>query len=60
MNAVETFKIVQGEWLFQKLLQHMELTEEEFTEKYEKELDKDCTCLNDVIVEMMFKKIRRK
>ena len=59
MSAVTLFKIVQGEWLFEKILNHLGLSEEEFREQYEKKLDDDPTCLNGVIVEMMHENIKR-
>ncbi len=60
MSAVTTFKLVHGEWLFERILDYLNLTEEEFREKYESELEKDCTCLNDVIGDMIYQNIKRK
>ena len=59
MSAVTLFKVVQGEWLFEKILNHLGLSEEEFREQHEKKLDDDPTCLNGVIVEMMHENIKR-
>lgn len=58
-SAVIRFKLVQGEWLFDKILDYLNLSEEEFTKEYGEELEKDCNCLNSVIVEMMHKNIKR-
>lgn len=58
-SAVIRFKLVQGEWLFEKLLNHLNLTEEEFTTEYGEKLSNDPTCLNNVIVEMMYQNMRR-
>lgn len=58
-SAVIRFKLVQGEWLFDKLLNHLDLTEEEFTIEYGEKLSNDPTCLNDVIVELMYQNMRR-
>lgn len=57
MSAVSTFKFVQGEWLFQEMLNHLGMTEDEFKQKYESKLDKDPNALNEVIIEMMRKNI---
>ena len=59
MSAVTLFKVVQGEWLFEKILNHLDLSEEELREQYEKKLEDDPTCLNGVIVEMMHENIKR-
>lgn len=60
MSAVSRFKLVQGEWLFDRILNYMDLTEEEFREKYEDALDKDCTCLNEVIGDMIYENMRKR
>lgn len=59
MSAVTIFKNIQGEWIFEKLLQHLDMTEEEFAAEYEEKLKKDPTCLNETVVEMMSQIIRR-
>ena len=59
MSAVNKFRIVQGEWLFQKILEHLDLTEDEFANEYETKLSVDPTCLNEVIVEMIRKNMNR-
>ena len=43
MSAVTTFKLVHGEWLFERILDYLNLTEEEFREKYERELESNST-----------------
>lgn len=58
-SAVIRFKLVQGEWLFDKILDYLNLSEEEFTREYGEKLEKDCNCLNGVIVEMMHQNMRR-
>lgn len=59
-SAVTRFKLVQGEWLFNRILDHLNLTEEEFTTRYGDELEKDCTCLNGVIAEMIHENMTRR
>ena len=58
-TAVRRFKLVQGEWLFNRILKHLDMTEDEFTQEYGDKLEDDPTCLNDVIVEMMRKNMTR-
>lgn len=58
-SAVIRFKLVQGEWLFEKILDYLNMTEEEFTTEYGEKLADDPTCLNNVIVEMMHQNMRR-
>ncbi|MBQ6350241.1 MAG: hypothetical protein IJI42_04865 [Methanobrevibacter sp.] len=58
-SAVARFKLVQGEWLFERILNHLNLSEEEFTREYGEKLADDPTCLNNVIVEMMHQNMRR-
>ena len=58
-SAVNTFRIVQGEWLFKKILNHLDLTEDEFANEYEEKLNDDPTCLNDTIVDMIHQNIKR-
>lgn len=57
--AVARFRRIQDEWLFDKLLEHMDLTYDEFVIEYGEKLVGDPTCLSDVIVEMMVGTIRR-
>lgn len=59
-SAVRTFKLVQGEWLFNRILNHLDMTEDEFIEEYGEKLSKDPTCLNDVIVEMIHQNISKR
>ena len=57
--SVRKFRIVQGEWLFEKILNHLNLTEDEFTREYGDKLEDDPTCLNHVVVEMMHNNMKR-
>ena len=59
-SAVIRFKLVQGEFIFDKILNHLGLTEDEFTQEYGEKLEKDCNCLNSVIVEMMHENMKRR
>ena len=52
-ESVRKFRAIQGEWLFEKILHHLNMTEEEFTQEYSDKLDDDPTCLTPVVVEMM-------
>ena len=58
-SSVRRFKLVQGEWLFNRILDHLNINEEEFDKEYGDKLEDDPTCLNDVIVEMMRKNMTR-
>lgn len=58
-SAVARFKLVQGEWLFERILNHLGLSEEEFTRQYGEKLSDDPTCLNNVITDMIVGNIRR-
>ena len=57
--AVARFRRIQGEWLFDQLLEHLELTYDEFVTAYGEKLVGDPTCLSDVLVEMITGNIRR-
>ncbi len=57
--AVARFKVVQGEFLFQKLLKHLNLDYEEFIQEYGEKLLANPNCLTETIVEMMTAEFRR-
>ena len=60
--AVDRFRIIQGEYVFELLLEHLNLDYESFVNRYGEKLVNDPTCLNHVLVSMMvgrFRKTRR-
>lgn len=57
--AVSRFRRIQGDWLFDQLLEHLELTYDEFVNEYGEKLVSDPTCLSNIIVDMMTGTIRR-
>ena len=57
--AVSRFRRTQGEHIFNKLLNHLELNYEEFVQEYGEKLLGNPTCLNHTIVEMITEELRR-
>lgn len=57
--AVERFRRIQGDWIFDQLLERLDLTYEEFVNEYGEKLVRDPTCLSNIIVDMMVGTIRR-
>lgn len=60
--AVARFRRIQGDYVFDLLLEHLNLDYESFVNKYGEKLVGNPTCLNQVIVDMMvgiFRKTRR-
>ena len=58
--AVGIFKQVNGEFIYNDLLEYLDLSEDEFQEEYGEKLIGDPTCLNPVITEMVLGRIREK
>lgn len=56
--AVRRFKIINGEFIFNDLLEYLDLTEDEFRKEYGEKLIGNPTCLNTVITEMVTTRIR--
>lgn len=56
--AVEKFRRIQGDWIFDQLLEHLDLTYDEFIQEYGEKLVSDPTCLSNIIVDMMVGTIR--
>jgi len=58
--AVRRFKAVQGEFIFQDLLNYLGLSEDEFREEYGEKIIGNPACLNHTINEMVRGKRRMK
>ena len=57
--AVARFRRIQGDYVFDKLLEHLNLDYESFVTEYGEKLVSDPTCLSSTIVEMMVGTFRR-
>ena len=57
--AVARFRRIQGDYVFDKLLEHLNLDYESFVTEYGEKLVSDPTCLRSTIVEMMVGTFRR-
>lgn len=58
--AAGRFRRIQGEFLFERLLDHLGLESyDEFVDKYGERLVADPTCLSHEVVEMMTGRIRK-
>ncbi|WP_407415738.1 hypothetical protein [Methanobrevibacter sp.] len=54
--AVEKFRDIQGDFIFDQLLEHLNLNYDGFVSEYGEDLVRDPTCLNHVIVDLMVRK----
>ena len=57
--AVARFRRIQGDYVFDKLLEHLNLDYESFVTEYGEKLVRDPTCLSSTIVDMMVGTFRR-
>lgn len=57
--AVAKFRRIQGEWLFDQLLEYLDLTYDKFVTEYGEKLVSDPTCLSNITVDMIVGNIRR-
>ena len=56
--AVARFKRIQGDFLFGKLLNHLDLSYDEFVDEYGEKLLGDPTCLSQTMVDIVVGNIR--
>lgn len=52
-EAVRRFKLITGENVFERLLDYLELSQEEFTNEYGDKLVANPSCCNHLLVEMV-------
>ena len=57
-EAVRRFKIITGENIFERLLDYLELSHEEFTNEYGDKLASNPNCCNSMIVDMCYGSIK--
>ena len=57
MIAVQRFKHITGEYYWNRLLRYLDITEDEFIEKYGDELVSDPNACNHILVEMLMKSV---
>lgn len=57
--AVARFRRIQGDFIFEKLLDYLGYSYDEFVKEYGEKLLADPTCLSHEVVEMMTSRIRK-
>lgn len=58
IEAVRRFKIITGENIFERLLDYLELSYEEFINEYGDKLASNPNCCNSMIVDMCYRSIK--